>query len=75
MGDPEAAERRLALIAGLPFLDMTPEVGKLAATLIEQVPLPPQAAADAAHIAVAACHGVEFVVTWTVTHIANAALR
>ena len=74
-GDPEAAERRLALTAGLPLLDMTPAVGALAARLIEQVPLPSQAAADAAHIAVAACHGVEFVVTWNVAHIANAALR
>ena len=74
-GDPEAAERRLALTAGLPLLDMTPEVGALAATLIEQVPLPPQAAAHAAHIAVATCHGVEFVLTWNVAHIANAALR
>jgi len=43
--------------------------------LIEQVPLPSQAAADAAHIAVAAYHGVEFVLTWNVAHIANAALR
>lgn len=74
-GDPEAAERRLALTAGLPLLDMTPEVGALATTLIEQLPLPSQAAADAVHIAVAACHGVEFVLTWNVAHIANAALR
>jgi hypothetical protein len=74
-GDPDAAGHRLALTAGLPLLDMTPEVGTLAATLIEQVPLPSQAAADAAHIAVAACHGVEFVLTWNVAHIANAVLR
>jgi hypothetical protein len=74
-GNPEAADRRLALTAELALLDVTPEVAELAAALIERVPLPTQAAADAAHIATAACHSVEFVLTWNVTHIANAALR
>ena len=48
---------------------------ELAATLIERVPLPPQAAADAAHMAVAAYHGVDFLLTWNVAHSANAAIR
>ena len=74
-GDAAAAERRLAHTADLPLLDVTTEVAELAATLIERVPLPAQASADAAHIAVAGCHDVEFVLTWNVTHIANAALR
>ena len=30
---------------------------------------------DAAHIPVAAYHGVDFLLTWNVAHIANAALR
>lgn len=47
-GDPDAARRRLAFIEGLPLLDVTTEAAELAATLIERVPLPPQAAADAA---------------------------
>jgi hypothetical protein len=71
-GDPEAAGRRLELVVGVPLLDVTPEV---AAQLIARVPLPAQAAADAAHMAVAACHGVDFVLTWNVAHIANAILR
>jgi predicted nucleic acid-binding protein len=74
-GDPEAARRRSVLVADLPLLDVTPDVAELAATLIERLPLPPQAAADAAHIAVAAYHGVDFLLTWNVAHIANAALR
>ena len=74
-GDSEAAERRAALLAGLPVLDITPEVGELAAALIEQVPLPARAGADAAHIAVAAYHGMNIPVTWNATHIANAELR
>ena len=74
-GDPDAAQRRLAFIVDLPSLDVTTEAAELAATLIERVPLPTQAAADAAHMAVAAYHGVDFLMTWNVTHIANASLR
>ena len=74
-GDLGAAERRLTFVAELPLLDITEEATELAATLIEQVPLPLAAAVDAAHIAVAAYHGVDFLLTWNVTHIANAALR
>ena len=74
-GDPEAAERRVTLLAGLPMLDVTPEVADLAAALIARVPLPPRAGADAAHIAVAACHGMDFLPTWNSAHIANAELR
>lgn len=74
-GDPEVAARRLEVVAGLPLLDVTPEVAEFAALLIARVPLSAQAAADAAHMAVAACHSVDFVLTWNVAHIANATLR
>jgi len=50
------------------------DAADLAALLIERLGLPPQASADAAHVA-AAVHEVEFLVTWNVAHIANAALR
>ena len=58
-GDPGAAQHRMAFNVELPLLDITDEATELAATLVEQVPLPPQAAVDAAHIAVAAYHGVD----------------
>jgi hypothetical protein len=34
--------------------------------------LPPQAAADALHIAVTAHHRIQYLLTWNCTHIANA---
>ncbi len=34
--------------------------------------IPAKAAADAAHIAVASIHGVDYLMTWNCTHIANA---
>jgi predicted nucleic acid-binding protein len=74
-GDPDAAERRATLVAGIPVLDITPEVADLAAALIQRVPLPLTAGADAAHIATAAYHRIDFLMTWNSAHIANAELR
>jgi hypothetical protein len=34
-----------------------------------------KASADALHIALAAAHGIDFVLTWNMRHIANAAMR
>lgn len=74
-GDPEAAARRIAILAGLPLLDVTPEAVALARRLLELARLPEQAGADALHIAAAACHGMDYLLTWNSTHIANATFR
>ena len=74
-GDPIAASNRLAAIEGIPELDITNEVGRLAQILIEQIPIPEKAQLDAFHIAVAAVHGIEYLLTWNCTHINNAELR
>jgi predicted nucleic acid-binding protein len=74
-GDSEAAMRRLSVLANLPLLDITPAATRLAHALARALHLPQRAAADAVHVAVAASHGVEFLLTWNSTHIANAELR
>ena len=74
-GDPDAAKRRLEFLRPFPRLDISVEVESLAAKLIFDVPLPPKAQADALHIAVAAVHEMNYLVTWNCTHIANATLR
>jgi hypothetical protein len=74
-GDPEAALRRAEFLSGLPLLDVTPAVTVLAGSLVKQIPLPPAAGADAFHIALAACHGMNYLLTWNCAHIANAELR
>jgi predicted nucleic acid-binding protein len=74
-GDPDAAAARLALIADLPLVAVTDAATALAARLSAEVPFPSRAAADALHIAVAAVHGVEFLLTWNCRHIANAVIR
>ena len=74
-GDPIAASNRLAAVSGIPELNITDEVGLLARILIEQVPIPMKAQLDAFHIAVAAVHGIDYLLTWNCTHINNAVLR
>lgn len=74
-GDPEAAAARLALVSGLPVLEQGPDVAALAEALVRGVPLPPNAVADATHIALAAVHGIDLLVTWNCRHIANPVLR
>lgn len=74
-GDPTASARRLAAADGLPLLEVTPAVTGLAAELARRVRLPARVAADAVHVALAAAHGVEYLLTWNMRHIANAELR
>jgi hypothetical protein len=74
-GDPQMAGKRMEILRDVPLLEITPGVAELAASLIVQLPLPPRAGADAAHIATATYHGMNFLLTWNCSHIANAALR
>lgn len=74
-GDPRAAADRLAALSGVPLLEQTPEAAILAEALTAGVPLPERAAADALHIAIATVHGLDYLLTWNCTHIANVTLR
>lgn len=74
-GDPDAAAARLAAVADLPVLEQGPDAAALAEALVRDVPLPPNAVADATHIALAAVHGIDLLVTWNCRHIANPVLR
>ena len=70
-GDPDAARRRLDALDGLPLLEMTEEVFELAGSLLETGVLPQKARIDALHIAVAAVHGMDVLLTWNCKHLAN----
>ncbi|EGV15983.1 type II toxin-antitoxin system VapC family toxin [Thiocapsa marina] len=74
-GHPDAAQRRLAAIAGVPLLQVSENVRLLAIALIDSHALPQKAEADAYHVALAAVNGVEYLLTWNCTHIANAHTR
>ena len=74
-GDPEAAKRRLEAIADISELEATEEVRVLGKALILEGPIPPKAEIDAYHIAIAAVNGMDYLLTWNCTHIANAVMR
>jgi hypothetical protein len=74
-GDTAAAERRIEASAGLVALTTTTAAEELAASLLRGAALPPKAALDALHVAIAAVHGMHFLLTWNCAHIANAAMR
>lgn len=71
-GDPNEAQKRLAVLATLTALDVTPEVGTLAQAILAGGVLPPSAARDAVHVSVAAIHVVDYLLTWNCRHLANA---
>jgi hypothetical protein len=74
-GDPTAAQKRLAAIEGVPALDVSDEAKVLARQLVDGGPIPKEYPEDALHIAVCALNGIDYLVTWNCTHLANATLR
>ena len=75
LGDKNAAAKRLTAIEGIAELEILDTTAELARSLISRGSLPTKAEIDAFHVAVAATHGVEFLLTWNCKHIANAIMR
>lgn len=74
-GDADAVGRRLDLLRGVPELRISDSVKRLAVAFIAQGALPDKAQADAIHIAVAAVHNVDYLLTWNCRHIDNPATK
>jgi len=72
LGDPDEVQKRLAIIAGLPTLDVTEDAKALATAIMAAGMLPAHAFPDAAHVAVSAVHAVDYLLTWNCKHLANA---
>lgn len=73
-GNATAAAARLEIIAQLTLLEVTQEARDLAAILLRETRIPAKATADALHIATAAVHGVDYLISWNCKHIANAVI-
>jgi predicted nucleic acid-binding protein len=74
-GDPQAAQERLDVLATMTLLEITEDAVALAEELVRSGALPEKAENDALHIAVAAFHGVPYLLTWNCRHMANATIR
>ena len=58
-GHPDASARRLAAIDGIPELEITDDVRKLAIAFIDEGSLPAKSEMDAYHISVATINGMD----------------
>jgi len=74
-GDPTTATERLAVLRDTALLATTANAALLARDLVRAGDLPPKAMVDAFHIAVAAVHGLDYLLTWNCRHIANVEMR
>lgn len=71
-GDSKASRERLQRLKDIPALDLTEDARDLAEKLVGPGKIPPEYYEDALHIAVATINGIDFLLTWNLTHIANA---
>ena len=65
----------MAFLEGIPVLGLNAEIDEIANQLLRTSAVPAKARIDAIHIAVAAVNRMEYLITWNLTHIANAAIR
>jgi hypothetical protein len=75
VGDPTARARRLRVLRGIPALAVGDDATGLASELIRRGALPKKATVDAFHIAIAAAHQIDYLLTWNCKHMANATMR
>jgi hypothetical protein len=71
LGESRMATKRLQALSGIARLDVTNEIDVFARQILKHSVLPPNAAVDAFHIAVATVNGMHFLLTWNCTHINN----
>ena len=71
-GDADMSALRIGLINDVPILAVDDTVTDIARAILAKNIIPEKAATDASHIAIATRHGMDFLLTWNCTHIANA---
>jgi hypothetical protein len=71
-GDAEEVRRRLAVLAMLPRAAVSGDAEQLARLFLSTGCLPPKAARDAVHLAVATAIAADYLLTWNCRHLANA---
>ncbi len=62
----------MKLLEGIPLLPLDAAIGFVADEIMSRAILPPKALVDALHIAAAAHHRIEYLLTWNCKHLANA---
>jgi predicted nucleic acid-binding protein len=71
-GDAGAAQARCERLRDIPDLQVTDAVVALAKDLVRWGALPKEAMDDAMHVAIAAVHDIDYLLTWNYRHLDNA---
>ena len=71
-GDNDEVQKRIALINKLQMLELIAEARLLTREILSSGVIPEKAVRDAAHIAVATVHAIDYLLTWNCRHLANA---
>ena len=70
-GDRKAAMKRSEFLEQFSVLETTPDIQPLIELYLEKSVVPIENAEDAAHLAFASIHKIEFLCTWNFKHLAN----
>ncbi len=70
-GNPEMVTRRIKAVESFQSLALNKEVDALAKVYLKVVQPPEHAITDAYHLAIAAFYGIDYLISWNCTHIAN----
>jgi predicted nucleic acid-binding protein len=74
-GARSEARKRLEVLEPIPILDINEEAMRLAERFVRRKVLPTKAGDDALHIALAAVHDMDYLLTWNCKHIGNPAIQ
>lgn len=74
-GDADAAKLRLDSVSSFQVLEVLPEVRILADSYFSAIDIPEKARADSYHLAVAAWHGMDFLISWNCSHIVSGRVK
>jgi hypothetical protein len=68
-GDPDAAQKRLDLVDGIPVYPKTAETDALAVMYRKLLDIPDRAKADCDHLAVSVLEHINYLLTWNCAHL------
>ena len=70
-GDSDAAQRRVEVVRAFASLHRSARSYELADKILVQCRLPARVHSDVHHVAIAALHGINILLTWNCAHLAN----
>ena len=74
-GDEKAAQKRIEAAKNLPVLEINDEIQKLAEKYFVMLEIPEKSRLDAAHLAVAVWHEIDYLLSWNCRHIVSGRVK